>query len=509
MTNVYYQGKKLRESLICIVYLYRNVASETQRALVLSGGGALGAFQAGVIKVLCERILEEDKKNVERNKPLFDVVAGTSIGAMNAAVLIGNVVKRNKTWIEAAEQLIGFWTNEKDDGMKGLASTVDYSKWWWNDALENKQLHKSVTDSADASTEAARRYYSVKEYWKRGTPNVCSAPIPNPDLKFADLDNLWFTHDNDQLQETIRRFTDFPIATTFEKKQPRLLVFSVDAAEGQTVTFDSYPKHDGSRRSEYGKYDANVRRYQHIIKYPGITLEHVMASGTLPEFYKYAEVNMNEENGRKKKNTKSDKATTISDNNQNGTRYFWDGGLLSNTPFRELLEAHVNYWMHSPNSNGTVPDLEVYIVNLHPPKQPHLPDDHDGVKDRLNDIMFFDRSSHYDENVARLVSDYKSIFGQMNELANKAISKINDENDKLQLQNELENILATPTSSKDDKGDNSKYKDLIKGRFKLSKVVRIERTDYTDSISGKIADFTAQTIRGLIKEGEAAAGSSF
>ena len=30
--------------------------------------------------------------------------------------------------------------------------------------------------------------------------------------------------------------------------------------------------------------------YQYVIKYPGITLEHVMASGTLPEFYDYAEV---------------------------------------------------------------------------------------------------------------------------------------------------------------------------------------------------------------------------
>jgi hypothetical protein len=34
-----------------------------------------------------------------------------------------------------------------------------------------------------------------------------------------------------------------------------LLVFSVDAAEGKTVTFDRYPKADGSRESEYGKYN--------------------------------------------------------------------------------------------------------------------------------------------------------------------------------------------------------------------------------------------------------------
>lgn len=474
-----------------------NVTSKRQRALVLGGGGALGAYEAGVIKVLCKKIIEDDKKNGENDRLLFDIVAGTSIGAMNAAVLVGNVVKRNKTWSEAAEELVGFWTNEKSDDKKGLASTVDYSKWWWDEALKNKSLSKSPTDSADASTEAARRYYSVKEYWKRGTPNVCSPPIPKPDFKFADLDNMWFTHDNTELQKTISSFTDFPIATKFEEKQPRLLVFSVDVAEGQTVTFDSYPKPDGSRRSEYGKYDENLERYQYVIKYPGITMEHVMASGTLPEFYDYAKVRMNVENG----NEKSSKSTTVSDK-QNEARYFWDGGLLSNTPFRELLEAHVNYWMHTQGGNGIVPDLEVYIVNLHPPKQPHLPNDHDGVKDRLNDILFFDRSSHYDENIARLVSDYKNFIGLMNDLAKKAFSKINTENDKVQLQNELENILTTHTSSKDNKDNTSKYEDLIKGQFNLSKVVRIEHTNYTNSISGKVSDFTAETIRQLIEEGE-------
>jgi NTE family protein len=42
-----------------------------------------------------------------------------------------------------------------------------------------------------------------------------------------------------------------------------------------------------------------------------------MASSTLPEVYTYEEIE-----GRK----------------------FWDGGLLSNTPIRELLEAHKKFW---------------------------------------------------------------------------------------------------------------------------------------------------------------------
>ncbi len=44
-----------------------------RRALVLSGGGARGAYEAGVVAALCER--EE-----------FEIVSGTSIGAINAAL---------------------------------------------------------------------------------------------------------------------------------------------------------------------------------------------------------------------------------------------------------------------------------------------------------------------------------------------------------------------------------------------------------------------------------------
>lgn len=148
-----------------------------------------------------------------------------------------------------------------------------------------------------------------------------------------------------------------PVATAFHKnnhKEPRLLVFSVDVLEGETATFDSYPKSDGSRKSEYGKYESGS--YQHVIKYPGITIDRVMASGTLPEFYDYAEVPIDqttEDENLYKRNLR--------------IRCFWDGGLLSHTPFRELLQAHKDYWTLVKRSNP-IPDLEVYIVNLHPSK---------------------------------------------------------------------------------------------------------------------------------------------
>src|ERR1051326_6646302 len=52
-----------------------------QIVLVLQGGGALGAYQAGVYQALHEAGIEPDW------------VIGTSIGAINAAIIAGNEVK--------------------------------------------------------------------------------------------------------------------------------------------------------------------------------------------------------------------------------------------------------------------------------------------------------------------------------------------------------------------------------------------------------------------------------
>jgi NTE family protein len=60
-----------------------------KRALILSGGGSRGAFQAGVWKYLKER------------KWIPDLISGTSIGAVNAAAIVSGV---------PAEHLIHLWT---------------------------------------------------------------------------------------------------------------------------------------------------------------------------------------------------------------------------------------------------------------------------------------------------------------------------------------------------------------------------------------------------------------
>ena len=57
--------------------LFRN-SNESENVLILQGGGSLGAFGCGVFKALAE-------KNVK-----IDIVAGTSIGGVNAAIIAGS-----------------------------------------------------------------------------------------------------------------------------------------------------------------------------------------------------------------------------------------------------------------------------------------------------------------------------------------------------------------------------------------------------------------------------------
>jgi NTE family protein len=460
---------------------------KVQRALVLQGGGALGAYEAGALNILTRNLRMEDKENGEKNRLLFDVIAGTSIGAMNGAILVSQYLE-TKSWDKASEELEKFWTDQLS--IKSL-DIGELNKPWYDEWVKR--------NPTVASEEAARRYYSVKKLLLNQVQNNMYYRLEYiKDDRFFDtlqlhtqdpsscFNNDWLLHSNKPLRESIEKYARFPILTDFKNKQPRLLVCSVDVAEGVTVTFDSYPKADGSRKSEYGNYN-NESGYENVIDYSdGVTIDHIMASGTLPEFYNHAEVSIH-----------------TSDKQKTHPRYFWDGGLLSSTPVRELLHAHQEYWKDVENMNE-IPELDVYIVNVHPSKIDigKIPTDHNGVKDRQNDITYADRNSRYDENITRLIGDYASFVTEMKDLLEEAICKVNDINDKEILKRKLNDILVTKTSNKGRKYEARNYEDLIRGRFKLNKVIRIERTNYINSIYGKTGDLTFETIHKLIKEGE-------
>jgi NTE family protein len=75
------------------------VAAPGCRALVLSGGGARAAYQVGVLKALAEVWPEES--------PPYDVVVGTSAGAVCAAVLATHAAN----WRDGIRRLEQVWAN--------------------------------------------------------------------------------------------------------------------------------------------------------------------------------------------------------------------------------------------------------------------------------------------------------------------------------------------------------------------------------------------------------------
>ena len=76
-----------------------------ENVLVLQGGGSLGAFECGVYKALV------------KNNFNMDIIAGTSIGGINAAIIAGSKNKEHTEellenfWLELSESFIDLDNN--------------------------------------------------------------------------------------------------------------------------------------------------------------------------------------------------------------------------------------------------------------------------------------------------------------------------------------------------------------------------------------------------------------
>ena len=350
------------------------------------------------------------------------------------------------------------------------------------------------------SGEAFRRYLYTRSTLAFGEQHVFRplflVPFATPMLnKFFDYSSLasWHQYSNSPLRGSIEKFAKKirngeVIKTRIDKNEPRLLLVSVDIENAETTIFDSY--------------DTEV--YQ-----DGISLKHVIASAAVPKNFAYEEIN-----GRK----------------------FWDGGIMSNTPVRELLSQHTVFWKETLGldsdkerlayttwkdwkaSKRKIPKIEVCIVNLHPSKEAgsHVPalDDYDMTKDRENDIKLHDKTE-YDLKMGNVVNDYKDFVERMTDLAielidkiNESVNKINEVDYKNDLKGyydhktrEVNDILNDITRTTRRKGKERRYWHLLKQRFDLDEKIKIQREDDVDTISDKLFDFSYETIDQLIKKG--------
>ncbi|MGE0845324.1 MAG: patatin-like phospholipase family protein [Flavobacteriaceae bacterium] len=207
--------------------------------LVLQGGGALGAYQAGAYEALCEAGHPPDR------------IAGISIGAINGAIIAGNRPE------DRVARLRAFWelVTSRDIG-RPLTTGGD-----WRSGFSQLAALNSLVLGVPGFFDP------------RFLPPVS---IPEPDPA-----KLGF-YDHAPLERTLADLVDFDYLNS---EGPRLSVGAVNVKSGNFAYFDC------------GSQPLDAR--------------HVMASGALPPGLPPVEID---------------------------GEYYWDGGIVSNTPLHHVLD---------------------------------------------------------------------------------------------------------------------------------------------------------------------------
>lgn len=217
-----------------------NASSEEHVTLVLQGGGALGAYQAGAYEGLAKQARH------------VSWVAGISIGSINAAIIAGN------TPHQRVERLREFWEQASS---KSLPATL--LDGIWARAFLNQF-------SASATTVA-------------GVPGFFNLRFPPAAVMPQGSVGASSFYDTAPLRATLERLVDFDLLNNGDI---RLSLGAVNVETGNMTWFDTTTQRIGP--------------------------EHIMASGALPPGFPAVEID---------------------------GAYYWDGGLVSNTPLQYVMDA--------------------------------------------------------------------------------------------------------------------------------------------------------------------------
>ena len=216
-------------------------------ALLLQGGGALGAYQGGVYEALADAGIHPDW------------IAGISIGAVNAAIIAGNPPSAR------VRRLREFW------------QSITTQPWyadpgWITPQVVRDQAGRRILHEASAAHAALA-----------GVPGFFRPRIPNPWLQRSGLREATSLYETRQLRANLKELIDFE---RINSGGCRLSIGAVNVETGNFVYFDTTTHRLG--------------------------VEHVMASSALPPGFPPIEID---------------------------GAFYWDGGLVSNTPLQWVLDC--------------------------------------------------------------------------------------------------------------------------------------------------------------------------
>jgi NTE family protein len=289
-----------------------------ENVLVLQGGGSLGAFSCGVFKAL------------RKNKINLDIVAGTSIGGVNAALIAGSKEEDHpelaleQFWLEIAENSVDLnfpipeWVAENNPTAFPLAAA---------NLSSQTNAHQNLQFKSLLSFYSSAFYGNDKMFVPRWRPEYALT-----DPQYFMPWKWTYLYDHSPLLRTLEKYIDYSkIQSNAKFNSPRLIITAVNVLTAEPLTFDN---------SEMQ-----------------ITPRHLLATSGYP-LYSFPWVEVEE-----------------------GV-YAWDGSLLSNTPLREVIDA-------SP-----IIDKHIFLVENYPKTIDHLPQNLSEVFHRARDIIFSDKTLH-------------------------------------------------------------------------------------------------------------------
>lgn len=211
---------------------HQSTSSHEKIVFALQGGGALGGYQVGVVEELLKAGYE----------PHW--VAGTSIGSINAAIIVGNKPK------DRIQKLHDFW-----------------------ELITTKHFNMD-TQFIDDTFRRYYNLYSAMHTFCFGQSGFFSPRVENPWFMNSRPATQISYYDFQPLKKTLLEFVDFDLINS---GKIRFSVGAVQVESGKQIYFDNSPPNQ--------PVGSGVE-----IKQCTITPEHIMASSALPPGFPAIEI---------------------------------------------------------------------------------------------------------------------------------------------------------------------------------------------------------------------------